>query len=294
MSSETLDPETVRAARLSGRRRALYDLVRAERRALEDAAAVDVLRTGAGAPVVLVNPLSGQLFAYTHLVSHLTTERPVLALPADVVLGRGEGLTFQQLAARYVDRLRLAGTRPAVLAGWSIGGVLAYEIGYQLSAHGTPCPVLLIDSAVTPPEHLGAVRPAAMLVREFVENFAISAGLAVPAVADWSEPWPVLSGLAEAGGAGLSPDDLLGRYRTHVDAIAALDDYAPSPAVMPVHVVRASRTSAAIAARWAGLVAGELPLRTVDTDHHGLLHAPAVAEVAEDLDRLADSAQEDR
>nr|WP_230416359.1 thioesterase domain-containing protein [Micromonospora tarapacensis] len=76
--------------------------------------------------------------------------------------------TLTELAGGYLDEIRAvlpAGT-PVRLVGWSLGAVLAYELGRQLCADGRDCTAVLIDPWVGP-----AGAPAAPSAGELVRAF---------------------------------------------------------------------------------------------------------------------------
>ncbi|MEU9509352.1 thioesterase domain-containing protein [Micromonospora sp. NPDC048170] len=58
--------------------------------------------------------------------------------------------TVEEMAERYVDAiLARSGTAPVMLAGYSAGGVIAYEMARRLAAAGVPVPYLgLVDPSV--------------------------------------------------------------------------------------------------------------------------------------------------
>src|SRR5215475_15432749 len=92
--------------------------------------------TGRRPPLVLVHPVGGALFCYARLVAGLTPGVLVLGFAADGVdPGVPDRQLLPALAARYLRGLSAAGFEPAcVLAGWSMGGLVAYEMARQTAA----------------------------------------------------------------------------------------------------------------------------------------------------------------
>jgi polyketide synthase 13 len=76
-------------------------------------------------------------------------------LPADVPMygfERVEG-TIEERAAQYVPKLReLGGTGPFILAGWSLGGAMAYACAIGLKQQGCDVPFVGLIDAVMPGE----------------------------------------------------------------------------------------------------------------------------------------------
>ncbi|MEU9508386.1 amino acid adenylation domain-containing protein [Micromonospora sp. NPDC048170] len=99
-------------------------------------------------PLVLVHPVGGDLLCYRPLLAELGERHRVLGLAAPSPAQ--PGVTIEELATGYLAELApvLASEPPdrAIrLAGWSLGGVVAYEMARQLRRQGRECAVLLID-----------------------------------------------------------------------------------------------------------------------------------------------------
>ncbi len=89
-------------------------------------------------PLFLIHPLSGELLLYRHLVAALGPEQPVYGFQA-VGFATDEAPleTVEEMAAVYVDALlRFQPRGPYLLAGSSLGGLLAFEMARDLRSHG--------------------------------------------------------------------------------------------------------------------------------------------------------------
>ncbi|BBY13067.1 polyketide synthase Pks13 [Mycobacterium marseillense] len=81
-------------------------------------------------PVFVFHPAGGSTVVYEPLISHLPADIPVYGLE------RVEG-TIQERAAQYVPKLlEMNGGKPFILAGWSLGGALAYACAIGLKRAG--------------------------------------------------------------------------------------------------------------------------------------------------------------
>jgi thioesterase domain-containing protein len=108
---------------------------------------------GADPPLTLVHPIGGQIGCYAPLVRLLPWDRPVYAFQADSDrYSKDEFLSLEDLAGSYLDRLLRQQPRgPYCLGGWSLGGVIAYEMARQLREHGEEVALLaLFDSRIPP------------------------------------------------------------------------------------------------------------------------------------------------
>lgn len=118
---------------------------------ITSSALVPLNTSGTGTPLVLIHPAGGSVFCYTELARRL--DRPVYGLAARGLSGQREpASTVEEMAADYLRAIEPLGT-DIVLGGWSMGGLVAYEMArllHQRSA--TVVPLLLLDSYPPQPE----------------------------------------------------------------------------------------------------------------------------------------------
>ncbi|HBL31274.1 MAG TPA: non-ribosomal peptide synthetase, partial [Acidobacteria bacterium] len=100
-----------------------------------------VLRAGGdGAPLFLVHPGGGTVFVYLELVRRLPPGFPVFGLQAPGIdPGEQPPTTVDALVAHHLEQIRRVhpvGTRPVHLAGWSFGGLVAFELARRLREEG--------------------------------------------------------------------------------------------------------------------------------------------------------------
>ena len=110
---------------------------------------VVAMKSGSRRPLFVVHTMGGNLFHYYELVRHLDPEQAVYGLQARGVYGAGSpDHTIESIAARCVDAMRTVQPEgPYLVAGFSSGGVVAFEMGQQLAAAGQPVALLaLIDT----------------------------------------------------------------------------------------------------------------------------------------------------
>ncbi len=101
---------------------------------------------GSKPPLLLVPPAGGSLICYSELARLIGPEQPVFGVePARDVEPGG---SVQAMAARYIHDLHSAAfDGPFQLAGWSLGGNIAFEMARQLAEQGRPVDlVFLLDS----------------------------------------------------------------------------------------------------------------------------------------------------
>jgi amino acid adenylation domain-containing protein len=112
--------------------------------ALVQLAAATPRARGGREPLFLVHPVGGNVACYLELARQLDLGRPVYGLQAGPASHSG----IEAMAAAYLAAVReVQASGPYHLAGWSLGGVVAYEMAQQLRRAGEEVDFLgLIDS----------------------------------------------------------------------------------------------------------------------------------------------------
>jgi thioesterase domain-containing protein len=101
---------------------------------------------GGKPPLFLVHPAGGNVLCYAPLARCFAGERPVYGLEAG---GADAGESVEDMGARYAAAIRAAHPGgPYLVGGWSVGGVIAWEVARQLAeAGGAVEMVFLVDTA---------------------------------------------------------------------------------------------------------------------------------------------------
>ncbi len=106
---------------------------------------------GAELPFFCIHPGGGNVLCYLQLSRRLGDKRPFYGIQCPGVDGIREPLTtIEAMAEEYVAAMRRVQPKgPYAVGGWSVGGVVAYEVAQQLRASGDEVRLLaIIDSGV--------------------------------------------------------------------------------------------------------------------------------------------------
>jgi amino acid adenylation domain-containing protein/non-ribosomal peptide synthase protein (TIGR01720 family) len=112
-------------------------------------ALVEIQPEGSRRPFFCVHPASGEALCYVDLAYYLGLDQPFYGLQAPGLSGEQEPCTrVEDAATRYIDAIRQVQPEgPYLLGGWSIGGMIAFEMARQLHAQGQAIALLaLFDS----------------------------------------------------------------------------------------------------------------------------------------------------
>ncbi|HEU4407574.1 MAG TPA: amino acid adenylation domain-containing protein [Polyangiaceae bacterium] len=261
------------------------------------------LRAGGSRPPLFgVHAVGGSALSLLELSRALGDDQPFYAFQA-------RGLdddeppfdTVEALADHYLPALlEAAPTGDYWLAGWSFGGLVAYEMARRLRAAGRPAAgLLLLDSwlpALDAPAPEGEADLLALFAREFGLSLppeAIDALRGRPPsarVAFLSERAEA-QGLLPPGSAEAYVRRTLRVYEAHLRALAR---YRPGPADLRVVLVRPAVLHAPDAAAlceadptggWGALTSAPVEVHRSEGDHFSMLRPPHVARLAETVRR---------
>jgi amino acid adenylation domain-containing protein len=102
-------------------------------------------------PLFFVHAAGGGVLSYTDLARHLGEQQPFYGL--QIPVGKcdyARYTTIETMASHYIEEiLKVHTDGPYLLGGWSMGGVVAFEMAQQLKAMANKVPLLaLLDSRV--------------------------------------------------------------------------------------------------------------------------------------------------
>jgi amino acid adenylation domain-containing protein len=276
---------------------ALAGVLRAMKKNSARSPLVAIQPHGSLQPFYCVHAAGGNVFSYVQLAQRLGREQPFYGLVARGVDGEQEPLTrVEEMAAAYVEAVRAVQPRgPYLLGGWSLGGVIAFEMTRQLQAHGETVNQLVLFDAVAP----GVVkRFEEDNSLELLASFATHLGLSLNEIAPPPDNFTglgqaeqlayVLEQLKRANRLPLDFDDEHFRRLLHVyvNTVRAAGSYRPAP--LPVRTVLLCSEQTAtdeIAADdptlgWRRLTTERLTLDVVGGDHFTMLQEPHVSLLA--------------
>jgi amino acid adenylation domain-containing protein len=251
------------------------------------------LRDGARRPpLFLFHPSGGEVIAYRALVDELDPGRPLVAVQALSRIGAPEPASVEEMARVYAEAIREAEPEgPYLLAGWSLGGVLAHATAFELErGGGTVALCALIDSVLP--------RDRPELLARVTYRIGAALGPLAGALAERDEADLVaLLELPE----GERIEQAMGIARERGDAVAhlpraalerelaiaaahstALAEHTPSLVAAPLRVIWAEQTlfEGVPATDWASYTRGRVEQTVIAGAHHySILRPPSLTEV---------------
>lgn len=199
--------------------------------------------------------------------------------------------TVPEMARQYRKDLEAAGLRPDVLCGWSVGGLIGYEMAVQW---GDRAPALvLLDS----PPPTGDPLSSTFTVRE-LESFTtmVCASLgaradgAIPRVSDGDVTLALraLAARLRTEGHAVTSEALLSRWDTYLRQSSAGAVYVSDAVVSTAAVLFHAELTSAEVDRWTPRLRPNPQTFRIDSDHFGVLrgqHARRAVAAITEVDR---------
>jgi len=280
---------------LSGMARALEDLA-VQPVPTHRMSAIVSLRAGPSQRILhLCHALGGELLAYRELVRSIRSPLRVLGLRWQPEHNGDAPMSLPQMAEIHCRQLRvIQPSGPYLLAGWSFGGVLAFELAQQLLAGGEQVDFLglldanpVLDSTTGLPASDGAhfAQLNASLAHIDARLAAADNGFNVAALLS-APPWSAL--LGHSVPEGVTAMHLRSNLGITRNCLWAAMNYRAAPYYGPMDLFQPADAAAPIQARLAtelrALARGALQIHPVPGDHLGMLRAPCVEKLAHSLD----------
>jgi thioesterase domain-containing protein len=224
------------------------------------------------------------VLAYAALTRHLDAEQPVYGLRSrGLAPGEAPHATVEEMAADYVAALRdVQPAGPYRLGGWSMGGVIAYEMARQLERAGEHVETLVLIDAHVPSLH-GVPFPEDPAV--LVGTFAADMGLP-------PERLTLSGGDADAGDRR-THEQLYGVFENN---LAALHAYRPEPRGYggAVTLLRAAEHAPAEtqSAGWERLARGGVRVHVLPGSHFTLVREPQATALGREVEQCLRPAAE--
>jgi amino acid adenylation domain-containing protein len=146
-------------------------------------AVIPLRTTGRRPPLFCVHPKNGTVFCFASLARTLDDDRPVYGIQAhSLELARRPHTRIEDMASAYLsDLLRVQPEGPYHLCGYSLGGLIAYEMACQLRARGCDVARLvlldsspILDDVLPSLEELDAMDDVDFLVSEFSQHLPVT------------------------------------------------------------------------------------------------------------------------
>ena len=255
--------------------------------------AVPIQASGEKPPLFCVHPVGGNVLCYAELARHLGKNQPLLGLQSLGLSGEKEPLSkIEEMAAIYIEALQeIQPAGPYYLGGWSMGGVVAWEMARQLQEVGQEVALLaLIDSyapnAMSEKEKIDEAFLANSLAADLGGIFGTELPISAEDIQQLQPEEQLQHIFATAKRQNLLPPfvgieqmrQLLEVFKANRVAIA---NYQPQP--YSGRVAQFCASSPEKDRGFCSLVTGELETYVIPGDHYAMMRSPHIRVLASRL-----------
>jgi len=262
---------------------------------------VGIQPAGRRRPLFCVHPAGGDVLCFAALAHGLGPDQPFYALQAiDPELSR-----IEDMAACYLDALReVQPEGPYRLAGWSLGGLVAFEMARALRAEGESVDLLALFDVSAPLTPLDQEIDAHEQAASLAYNIWSTAGQETPLTADDLRGWSIEEAMRRiyeraAEDRVIPPDidfsDLLGFFQMFTAHLEARRHYVARPYAGRVTLIRAAEQPAPVddeTLGWREVAAGGVAVHESPGQHYNMVRPPHAGGLAQRLRQLLEAVEE--
>ncbi|WP_156933349.1 non-ribosomal peptide synthetase, partial [Xenorhabdus cabanillasii] len=274
-----------------------------------DANPVPLRPAGDLPPLFLIHETSGDPLVYSPLAALLPPELPVYALQAlGIHMLEHPPISLEALAACHIQAIRRVQPQgPYRLAGWSIGGLIAYEMAHQLINDGETVEYLgMIDSynnannnnsninkneQQNSPAH--AVDTETKRIELIIDSLRTQVDVNDEQILEELEKLQQLSKAEQVLDrcieqqwlpAGITRDDILLRLYASEITVQLGQGYIAPKSSLPIHLYTADETiSEDIWHGWFGVAGLNSARHTIGGTHFSIMHPPFLNQIADSI-----------
>ncbi len=254
-------------------------------------------------PFFCVHAVGGNVLSYRVLAHLLGKQQPFYGLQSPGINGGEQPNSIEGMASAYIEAIRTIQSHgPYYLGGWSMGGLIAYEMAQQLLQSGEKVSLVVLIDSYTPSEaksfeesyikenNLGECDQETLLMMNFAVNIGIpdiikpdtNSSELLERILDKAKSLNLLS-------SDLKPEQMYQLFKIFKTNTLAMNKFKPKPykgrvVLFSVHEQEPTRG-------WAKLVEGNLETLKVAGDHFTILQKPCVEQVSKKLKRFFDEQQ---
>jgi thioesterase domain-containing protein/acyl carrier protein len=258
---------------------------------------VGIQTSGSKRPFFCVHPGGGNVLCYAQLARHMGHDQPFYGFQAQGLSGEEPPhATIEEMASSYLEAMRAVQAEgPYLLGGWSMGGLVAFEMARQLQERGEKVDLLALLDSVAP--HSNGKNGGKIDEQQLMLRFAQDIGLELNDLTHTFEhafrlkPDEQLSYLLEEAKRDeiLAPNFTLSQLRHSFEVfrnnVRAMRAYKPRAGVEQVTLLKAVEGRAKQQKQgsngWGDLAARGATVREVAGNHYTMMREPHIRGLAE-------------
>jgi thioesterase domain-containing protein/acyl carrier protein len=259
---------------------------------------VNIQPQGSWPPFFCVHAVGGQVISYAELSQQMGLEQPFYGLQSPPANWFPESeVSIEQMATLYNREIRsVQPVGPYLLSGWSMGGLVAWEMAQQLIQEGETIGLLALMDTAPPSGYLEADDrddEISMLARFAVHMSRLIGKDPRPLAQQFlllppQDQWKMVQETLTSYGV-LAPKTAHAEMTALLDVFTrnfrAMNNYSIQTSKQEVIYFRASETPERFSRLWTKWSGGGIQIHSVPGDHFTMLRRPGVRIIAETLQR---------
>jgi thioesterase domain-containing protein len=259
---------------------------------------VNIQPHGSWPPFFCVHAVGGQVISYGELSRELGDEQPFYGLQSPPANYFPESdISIEQMATLYNQQIRsVQPVGPYLLSGWSMGGLVAWEMAQQMMKEGETISLLALIDTAPPPKYREAddrANEISMLARFAMDMSRLVGRDPGPLVEQFlqaaeQDQWKMVQDTLTNYGV-LAPKtahaEMTALLNVFTRNALAMNNYSLHPSDQSVVYFRASETPERFSKLWTKWSGGGIQFHLVPGDHFTMLRRPGVRIIAETLQR---------
>jgi thioesterase domain-containing protein/acyl carrier protein len=268
---------------------------------------VPLQERGSRPPLFCVHPVGGNVFCYTPLSRQLGSQQPLYAFQSIGLNGEDvQHTSIEEMASMYLALMsEVQSEGPYHLAGWSMGGVVAFEMARQLRVRGHEVAlVALFDSRLAPFGSQAEIENEVALLHSFARDLELKidwTALSAGELAHMTSDDQLMHLLEQARRVNLLPPDMTDSearrlYQVFKNNARAIQRYVPRPYDGQIILFEASERlpgGAQLPYGWDAVATGPLQVYDVPGDHYSMVREPHVEALAALLSACLEASQQE-
>jgi len=257
---------------------------------------VNIQSRGSRVPFFCVHAVGGQVISYAELSQELGLEQPFYGLQSPPANFSPESdISIEQMATLYNREIRsVQPVGPYLLSGWSMGGLVAWEMAQQLMKEGETIRLLALIDTIPPSGYLEADDrddEISMLARFALDMSRLVGKDTRPLAeqfsqADAQDQWKMVQETLTSYGV-LAPKtahaEMTALLNVFTRNALAINNYSLQYSQQPVVFFRASDTPERLSRLWTRWARGGIQFHSIPGNHFTMLRRPNVRVIAEVL-----------
>ena len=260
---------------------------------------VPIKTNGDKSPLFCIHPVGGNVLCYADLANHLDQNYSIYGLQSQGLDGLKIPLSsIEEMASEYIKEIeKVQPQEPYHLIGWSMGGLIAFEIARQLETKNKSVALLtLIDSyapnAISLPSAIDEVTIINQLAQDWSGIYGRKLDISIETLRKLELGDRIKYLFEQAKKQDLFPaememEQMVSIWKVFKANMMAIYHYQPKIYSGSMILLNASQRSSEIINEptygWNSFVQGKVQASTITGDHYTIVKAPQVKHLAAEL-----------